>query len=172
MSTLELDYGSFMYGSAMKSRLSVVESVHNTGMRLATGCLPHQPSWGCVSKIWRTSTLLAEEPSLMQLCYETGALPHLPPTLCRGFMLLCANSLRFYHQLWVWWKQLQHCRKYRSLWCTHMKACMHSKISDCCMKQWICFFFCLKNSVCQMTCIKILYNFHFLGILFPTLLIH
>jgi hypothetical protein len=44
MSTLELDYGSFMYGSTMKSRLSVIDSVHNTGIRLATGCLSRQPS--------------------------------------------------------------------------------------------------------------------------------
>jgi hypothetical protein len=40
----KLDYGSFMYGSAMKSRLSIIDGVHNTGICLATGCLLHQPS--------------------------------------------------------------------------------------------------------------------------------
>jgi hypothetical protein len=31
------DYGSFVYGSATKSKLSMIDPVHNTGICLATG---------------------------------------------------------------------------------------------------------------------------------------
>jgi hypothetical protein len=33
----KIDYGSFVYGSATKSKLSIIDPVHNTGIRLATG---------------------------------------------------------------------------------------------------------------------------------------
>jgi hypothetical protein len=33
----KLDYGNFVYGSATKSNLSIINPIHNTGIRLATG---------------------------------------------------------------------------------------------------------------------------------------
>lgn len=33
----KVDYGSFVYGSAMESKLSIVDPVHYTGIHLATG---------------------------------------------------------------------------------------------------------------------------------------
>jgi hypothetical protein len=40
----KIEYGSFVYGSVEKSRLSVIDPVHNTELRLATWRLSHQPS--------------------------------------------------------------------------------------------------------------------------------
>jgi hypothetical protein len=52
----KIDCGSSLYGSAKKSRLSIIDPVHNTGLRLATGA----------SRTSRLESLYAEsgEPAL------------------------------------------------------------------------------------------------------------
>lgn len=63
-------YGSFVYGSATKFKLSIIDSVHNKGIRLATGA-------------FRTSRLRS-------LFVESGE----PPlSLCRNF-LLCVYAVK------------------------------------------------------------------------------
>ena len=52
----KLDYGSIVYGSARKSYLQMLDTVHNQGLRLALGAFRTSPIWSL--------NVEADEPSL------------------------------------------------------------------------------------------------------------
>jgi hypothetical protein len=76
-----LDYGSFTYGSATKSRLCIIEPVHKMGIPLTTGAF-QTSHLECLCKIWETSTLLVEEYFLTWLCCEVCNAAQSPLTWC------------------------------------------------------------------------------------------
>jgi hypothetical protein len=77
----KVDYGSFMYGSSIESKLSAM----NPRIHFATGCLLYLLSWETLDRIWRTSTLLAKEYSPLWLCCEVGDSAPITPHMVQYF---------------------------------------------------------------------------------------
>lgn len=88
------EYGSFVYSSASKSELSILDAVHNAGIRLATGafCTSHFSNtymelWEWPLSLWR---------DLLQLHSQAGSTSPSPTLLC-SFLSICPLQAQDQH---------------------------------------------------------------------------
>jgi hypothetical protein len=87
----KLDYSSFVYGSATKSKLSIIDTVHNMGIHIATGAFRASRLESLYAESGEPP-LFTEASSLMQMCCKVdNSAP--PPGLWRSIPSHPCNKL-------------------------------------------------------------------------------
>ena len=67
----KLDYGSVVYGSARKSYLQMLDTVHHQGLRLALGAFRTSPVTSLYVEADEPSLYLRREKTFSLVCYQT-----------------------------------------------------------------------------------------------------
>ena len=67
----KLDYGCIIYGSARKSYLQMLDSIHNQGLGLALGAFRTSPVASLYVDADETITIFTKRETLFAICYKT-----------------------------------------------------------------------------------------------------